>query len=251
MGTPVSQIASRAATHGIGTAMLEHIGADYNELHEDLKVANNIAWQQFALAFPETDNGAQFYTIGGTSSNPTVNIGSRTKFLRQYFKFVRAGARRIGASTTNTNFDPVAFINADGKYSVVTKASASGNFSIQNLPAGTYGIVYTTSSQYNISLSDQIISAGQSLVTSIPASGVITIYAKSTGGSPPPPPTFRKGDLNKDGKVDTTDAFRLLTRWGSSSSADLLEADINGPSGSPDGKIDIYDANKLMADWTG
>jgi hypothetical protein len=46
----VRRIASLAQQHGLGTAMLEHIGAGYHELHEDLKVGNNVAWQQFTLA---------------------------------------------------------------------------------------------------------------------------------------------------------------------------------------------------------
>jgi len=67
---------------------------------------------------------------------------------------------------------------------VVVKASQAGNFSIENLPAGTYGIKYTTGDgrnqpiEYDINLPDQTISAGGLVTTKIPAQGVITIYAK-------------------------------------------------------------------------
>lgn len=175
----IQRIASLAQQHGLGTAMLEHIKADYHELHEDLKVGNNVAWQQFTLAYPTKDNGAQYYVVDRSNpNNPQVIMGSRTKLLRQYFKFVRRGAVRIEASSSDGDFDPLGFINTNGKYVVVVKASNGGSFSIGGLPAGTYGIKYTTSSDYDVDRPDAVISSGQSLTASIPDSGVITIYAK-------------------------------------------------------------------------
>jgi hypothetical protein len=110
--------------------------------------------------------------------NPQVIIGSRTKLLRQYFKFVRRGAVRIEASSSDGDFDPLGFINANGKYVVVVKASNGGSFSIGGLPAGAYGIKYTTSSDYDVGLSDAVINSGQNLTANIPDGGVITIYGK-------------------------------------------------------------------------
>lgn len=178
----LQQIADRATRYGKQTGMLERIGADYVALHQDIKMGLNSSWQQFTLAGPTSwgpDNGDRYYIIDDTVvANPVVSIGDRTKFLRQYFKFVRAGARRIQALTGNSNFDPVAFINTNGKYVVVVKASGSGSFSVQGLPAGIYGIKFTTSSQYNIDQPDATITAGQTVTTSIPATGVITIYQR-------------------------------------------------------------------------
>jgi hypothetical protein len=176
----VQQIAKRAQQHGLGAAMLERIGADYNKLHEDLKIGNNVAWQQFTLAFPGTgDRGGAYYMIDRSDpNNPRVNIGSRTKLLRQYFKFVQRGAVRIEATSSNGNFDPLGFINANRKYVVVVKASKGGSFSIGGLPADTYAIKYTTPSQYDVDLPDAVIGGGQSLTASIPDGGVITIYGK-------------------------------------------------------------------------
>ncbi|HZX50216.1 MAG TPA: glycoside hydrolase family 30 beta sandwich domain-containing protein, partial [Candidatus Paceibacterota bacterium] len=176
--TNLQTIASRASQYGIGTSMLEHIGSGYEDLHKDLKLANNSAWQQFTLAFPASDNGGHYYTIGGSPGNPTVNIGSRTKFLRQYFKFIREGAVRIKADSTNNNFDPVAFINKNGKYVVVVKANSGGAFTVGGLPAGPYGITYTTGSQYNQSMPDVTISNSQAVNANIPSGGVITIYRR-------------------------------------------------------------------------
>lgn len=172
-------IALRASQNGINTAHLEWIGATYSELHKDLTTGINSAWAQFTLGGPGSDDGGKYYCIDDTDpGNPVVNIGSRTKFLRQYFKFIRPGALRIEAATNDNDFDPVAFINTNGKYVVVVKATLVGTFYIQGLPAATYGIKYTTASEYDIDLADAAISPGVALSASIPEAGVITIYAK-------------------------------------------------------------------------
>jgi hypothetical protein len=168
------QLAARRAQYGVDTAQLEHIGADHHELHADLKVANVSAWQQYTLAYCVADDGSAYYNAGGSA----LTMASRTRYLRQYFKYVRAGAVRVGAETQNTQFDPVAFRNRDGRYVVVVKAAAGGSFTVAGLPAGTYGIKYTTGSQYNADLADATIASGAAVNASIPAAGVLTVYRK-------------------------------------------------------------------------
>ena len=176
-------IAQRSLQYGIGAAMLEHIGSDYEDLHEDLKTGLNTAWQQFTLAFPNPpsyggDNGAQYYWIDiSDTNNVQIVLGSLTKFLRQYFKFIRGGAIRIDATSTDNDFDPLAFVNTDGSYVVVVKADGGGSFVINGLPSGEYGIKYTTENEYDVDLPTVTISNGESLNTSIPQRGVITIYS--------------------------------------------------------------------------
>jgi hypothetical protein len=173
-------IADRAVQHNLGTAMLEHIGSGHEDLHADLKTGRNSAWQQYTLAYCVDDNGAQYYWIDESNPGaPQVNMGSRTRFLRQYFKFIRRGAQRIGATTTDSRLDPLAFINTDGRYVVVIKADAAGSFSIHGLPAGTYGIKYTTASQYDVDLPDVVIGAGQAVAGNAPDGAVTTVYGKS------------------------------------------------------------------------
>jgi hypothetical protein len=159
------------------SSMLESMGATYLDLHRDLKLANVSAWQQYTIAYYGADNGGQYYLLPSASST-TFTMASRTKFLRQYFKYVRKNAVRVEASTLNASYDPVAFRNTNGKYVVVVKAVSGGSFSIAGLPAGTYGIKYTTSSQYDIDVADVAIAAGANVNTSIPAAGVITVYGK-------------------------------------------------------------------------
>jgi hypothetical protein len=172
-------IANRAAQHGLRTAMLEHIGSGHEDLHQDLKVGANSAWQQFTLAFPESDNGAQYYLIDlSNPANPQIKLARRTRFLRQYFRYIRLGAVRIGATTTDDAFDPLAFVNPDGKLVVVVKAGEGGAFSVLGFPAGTYGVQYTTSDESDAPASDVTVGAGGALTTQIPESGVLTVFAK-------------------------------------------------------------------------
>lgn len=181
-------IGNRALQYGISAAHLELIGANYHDLHKDLTLARNSSWSQFTLAWALSDgvdDGGKYYVVDDRDPNqPVVQVGSRTKFLRQYFKYVRRGAVRIGAVSDNPEYEPLAFVNADCRQTVIVKTERSGNFSVQGLPNGVYGVKYTTDFNYNIDKADVTVNAGQSLQTSIPAPGVITIYAKSVSCAP-------------------------------------------------------------------
>ena len=165
-----------AEVEGKKTAMTEFGGATYQDLHNDLKVGKVSAWEQYALGYPTIDNGYQHFYITGSSPNFVVNMGSRTKFLRQYMKFIRAGAVMKGVTNTNANFDGLAFQNANGTYVVPIKCQTGGSVTVQSLPAGTYGIKYTTASAYNIDLPNQTIPAGGFVTFTMPAAGVATVY---------------------------------------------------------------------------
>jgi hypothetical protein len=182
----LQDIAKRATQYGMRTAMLEHIGSGYVDLHEDLTVANVSAWQQFGLAFctlPSNNGvgGGLYFLVYGAKpgqTNPTVVTAKTSTYLRQYFRYVKLGAVRLGASTADTTFSPVAFRNPDGRFTVVVKATSGGSFSVGGLPAGTYGIEYTTNAEYARSLADVTITSAQAVSAAIPAAGALTIYAK-------------------------------------------------------------------------
>jgi hypothetical protein len=190
-------IGDTGLSYGIGGAMLEHIGSGHEDLYKDLTIGNNVAWTRFTMAQPyfwgTTDRGGAYYLADDRDpNNPRISLAGGTGFLRQYFKFIRAGAVRIQANASDGNFGPVAFINRDGKYVVVVKANNGGPLTIQGLPAGTYGIKYTTVNEYDVDRPDVTIRSGEAVNTTLPATGVITIYAKaSSGTSAPVTPTPR------------------------------------------------------------
>jgi hypothetical protein len=173
-------IRNRSNQWQVSTAMLEHIGSGYEDLHQDLKLGNVSAWQQYVLAFNGTnDQGGKYFLIDTSRPNhPKIIPSVRVKFFRQYFRFVRSGAIRIRAKSSNSRFDPLAFINKNGRYVVVLSAKAAGSFSIEGLPPRNYGLVYSTSNQSAVSLSDVRLIKGDRLSGSIPDRGVITIYGK-------------------------------------------------------------------------
>ena len=176
-------IVSRAEAHGIQTAMLEHIGSGHEDLHEDLKVGMNTAWQQFALAFcgsEDNDTGEMLYLIDSSDpSNPRITARSRTKLLRQYFKFVRRGAVRVGATSSHEpRVDPLAFVNTDGGAVAVLKIDRATDVAVEGLPAGTYGIKYSTENEYDVDRSDMSIAEGEAIRAAIPGRGVLTVYRR-------------------------------------------------------------------------
>ncbi len=176
-------IAGRAAAYGIQTAHLEY-RSDYHDLLEDITTGMNSSWAQFTMAAGlnstgQTDNGGKYYVVNDANpSSPVVSMGWRTPFLRQYMYYVRRGAVRIGTTSQSGALEPVAFINADGRYVVVVSAASSQGFTVGGLPGGIYSISYSTDTQSNVDQADVTITAGTSLSATIPAGGVITIYGK-------------------------------------------------------------------------
>jgi hypothetical protein len=137
------------------------------------------SWQQFALAFCLTDRGGAYYVIDQSNpSAPVINLGSRSRYLRHYFSFIRMNAVRVGASSGDSRFDPLAFRNANGKLVVVVSATASGSVDIRGLPPGTYGVVRTTASSTFASGADVAVSSGGEASFSMPAAGVMTIVQR-------------------------------------------------------------------------
>jgi hypothetical protein len=176
-------IADRGVAHGIDTAMLEwwSSGNTYATLHKDLDLGRNSAWQQGVVCGIWNGSGdTPFCWVDDADpENPTVWLNEKSRFNRQYFAFVRSGAIRIGATSTNGGFAPLAFANLDGRNVVVVKADGGGAIEIHGLPEGTYGITYTTETQYSATHPDQAIGAGETLATTIPARGVITVHGRS------------------------------------------------------------------------
>jgi len=173
--TNLQSIAARAKNSNIKTSMLEWWAGtnNYKVLHKDLTMGHNSAWQN--------DVYRSIFNIDSSNpTNPVISINTKNRFYRQYFKHVRIGAQRIEATSNNANFEPLAFINPDGKYTVVVKSTVAGSFNIEGLPAGTYGIFHTLEQHSDPTTyeADVSINAAEMISAYIPATGVITIYNK-------------------------------------------------------------------------
>ncbi len=231
--TDVQTLVNQAAQYGLDTSMLEWWDPQctYERLHKDLTLGMNSAWQAHVIRnlFVINDSDPQ---------NPTVAIAGPTKFTRQYFKYVRLGAARVGASSDSGTFAPIAWTNENGKAVVVVKAEAAGAFDVQGLPAGIYGIKYTVGTdasnptEYDVDLADVQISEGGMVSASIPGKGVITIYEKTT--------PQEAVNLYKDGIIDEKDLAVLVQCWlGYEEKVDVFA----------DGIINFEDAARLANYW--
>lgn len=135
----IGAIGEMSRQRGVATAMLEHIGSSAESLHQDLTLGNVSAWQQFALAFPDGDTGAHLFIL-----DPAKPAGERALlsatgwYLRQYFRAFRPGGVRIGATSSDDAFTPVAVQHPDDRMAVVIKAARAGRVTIAGLAPGTY-----------------------------------------------------------------------------------------------------------------
>ena len=168
----LNAIRTRAAQLGLRTSMLEHIGSGVEDLYKDLTLANVSAWQQYTLAYPTSDNGAQYYYISG--GRPVA--GSRTHALRQYFRYVRAGAYRVAATSLNSSVRPVAFVNPGASMAVVLHIDAPGTYSVGGLRPGSYQVEMTNGAGTLVSMGSVTSVAGGSVTISPTQTGVLTLY---------------------------------------------------------------------------
>lgn len=163
-------LAARAATAGIGTAMLEHIGADQHELLQDLTIGGVVAWQQFTLGAPvPNDRGGSYYIVD-SAYRPVQ--ASRTRYLWNYMRFIRPGAVRVAAAA-GAGVEPVAFRRPEGGFVAVANVPRAVTLEVRGLPAGAWRAVATHAG----TRADTIVrTAGDGTLTvRVVAAGVVTV----------------------------------------------------------------------------
>ncbi len=177
------EIAKRAKKLGLRTGMLEHVGGNIAELHADLTVANVSAWQQYGIAteldMSDRDKGGYYYNLELTRGGPVLRMAERTRGLAQYFRFIRAGAIRIGAASNSVDYLPVAFKNSNGTHVVVVQADRAGTIRISGLPAGDYETQYTTATETAVTVPAANVPPGGVMTMRLPSRGVITVYQRN------------------------------------------------------------------------
>src|SRR5688572_15531940 len=103
--------------------MLEHLTGDAAELHEDLTKGQVSAWQQWGIATriangAEDDSGHYYVLDENKPGTPVLRMSERSRGLAQYFRYVRIGATRLDAQSSDDAVKPTAFRNADGTFVV-------------------------------------------------------------------------------------------------------------------------------------
>ena len=179
----VRRLADRATGLGYRTAMLEKMGADEHDLYRDLTAGQVSAWGQFGMVHctkPDSGDGGGVYIRMEQvdPEHPKSMLATKSRRLRHYFRYVRLGAFRVGATGGDTHVQATAFVNPDGKQVVVANADRDSELRIRGLGAGTYGVRYTTDSEDNASARDTTIAVGATLLVRLPGRGVITVFGK-------------------------------------------------------------------------
>lgn len=164
------KIAEIAKRFGKPTAMLEWwFGyGNYRILHEDVAIAGNASWQGRVLR-------GLFDVRYDDPRAPAVEIAGDTRLNQQYFRYVRFGAQRIGASSTDPeNTRPTAFVNRDGGTVIVIDTTEPTSLTIRDAPPGQYSITYALESGGSAAAIVVTDENGE-IVVDMPGRGVMTI----------------------------------------------------------------------------
>lgn len=170
--TNLGNIKTRATANDLRSAMLEHIGSGVEALYKDILLGHASAWQQFTIAYPNaTDNGGKYFPI--VSNSPTW--GSRTHALALYFRHVRRGAVRVGATSADANVRPVAFQNPWGGVVTVLHCDAAGDYIVEGLPAGRYDVTRATATADASDLGEITVGGDGRAYLSVPDASIVAI----------------------------------------------------------------------------
>lgn len=175
-GESLEQIAERGRRYGIRTAMLEHLGAGFETLHEDPSVGGVSRWQEYALGWPTEESDGTVYALveekGG--EDPRVTHARETTLLSQYFRITRAGAVPVGAVSDDPGVDPLAFENPNGSVAVAIKTTGRARVTLRGLPAGSVRAEHMTErARERVQVDARETDLG--LTVTIPSAGVITL----------------------------------------------------------------------------
>ncbi|MCC6316265.1 MAG: hypothetical protein IT361_01145 [Gemmatimonadaceae bacterium] len=177
------EILVRARRDGAAPAMLEHIPSGFESLYDDLTIANAVAWERFALGYcgmrDNPDGDGVYYQINQRDpAKPRINFTRDARLLRQVFYYVRPGATRIGATSSEEAVRPLAFRDRAGRLVIVVQVPGPTTFTLRGISAGRYKLNYGThAGPYNQNLPDVVAVDGTPLRVTMPHAGVITVYA--------------------------------------------------------------------------
>jgi O-glycosyl hydrolase len=168
--------------------------------------ASGLTWAQHIFAGLDSANLSAFlYWWGSTTpsengdneglveiNGSTVNTSGRLWALGNFSDFVRPGAVRIGATTTDGNLTLDAFKNTSGQIAIVALNTASSadtdSFSLSGTGTASNASVtpYLTNSSSDIAAQSAITSSGGAFTATIPARSLETFVVGAGGGTTPP-----------------------------------------------------------------
>jgi hypothetical protein len=180
-----ASIFSYAQSNHLQTAETETQLATFQTMYDDLVNGGNSYWGQYFLGGNSAGAGIQYLNTG--LDGASMSLPSQYWNWRQVMNYVRPGAVRIGATSTDNSVLAMAFVN-NGRPTVVLCNTNSTNTSIamtvSNLPAGIYGVSESTGGVGITELGLQTVTTGTLTVTDL-YNGVLTIYPYPGTNMPP------------------------------------------------------------------
>jgi hypothetical protein len=176
-----SQIGNLGASLGLPTAQTEYMSLTMNHLYDDLTLGRVSFWEIYGLS----------QCLQWNPSNTSFRrIGQYWSF-RQVMRFVRPGAIRIGATSSDSNLRVLAFVHDGGTTVVLINGSGARTANLTNLPVGTYGVCQSVGGGACQELGWQTALAARGtaetgvLTVAVPSNAVLTVYAYPGTNQPP------------------------------------------------------------------
>jgi hypothetical protein len=167
------RIGDAGARYGKPTSMLEWWfgNGNYRVLREDLTTANNASWQGQVIR-------TLFKVDFADPKAQRVSIAQDTRQNLQYYRYIRFGAQRVGATSDDADYTrPSAFVNRDGGLVVVTDTKSAVALRIHGAPPGTYAVSFALVDGRFGELDPVVSDPNGDLLVKMPGAGVITVSA--------------------------------------------------------------------------
>ncbi|HUV63665.1 MAG TPA: hypothetical protein VMW24_07175 [Sedimentisphaerales bacterium] len=182
-----SYIGNLGVSTGLPTAQTEFMNLTMNHLYDDLTLGAVSYWEIYGL-------GQCFqWNLSNTSFSRIRQYWN----FRQVMHFVRPGAVRIGAVSSDSNLRALAFSHNGGMTVVLINGPGSRAANILNLPVGAYGVCQSVGGGMHQELGLQAVAATRgvaatgTLPVTVPSNAVMTIYSHPGTNQTPTVTSFK------------------------------------------------------------
>ena len=171
-----------AHSRRLPTAQTEYMHLTIDHLYDDLTIGDTSFWEVYGLAGPDYEKALSHV------SSDTFRGGPWYWPFRQVSHYVRPGAVRIGAESSDPDLRCLAFTH-NGRATVVlinTKAPAQDrDVLIRGLPPGTYGLSHCIHRRPYAERGTSEVGRDGTLRVPLAAGAVLTVYPHGGGNMPP------------------------------------------------------------------
>jgi O-glycosyl hydrolase len=162
-----------ALSKGLPTGQTEYMGLTMDHLYDDLTLGGVSYWEIYGI-------GSQFQWNYNRLARK-----DRYWSFRQVMHYVRPGAVRIEATSSDPNLRALAFVRDERTTLMLLNGSGARTANVANLPGGTYGVCQSVNDSPYQELGLRTVTAKSDLGVSVPSNTVMTIYPHPGTNQPP------------------------------------------------------------------